>query len=235
MTVVGVARGDAWTVLVADAVKGRPVGKDTIYDVLTDKIARAGDSYLTVVGNELILRAAQIVVGWRDPAVTNLADRTVFDCVLQTASTMRRLLVLKRESVAPQGATLVVCSPTAAFLWDARLDVNTFRRCRDFAVDVPDGQAAVLYGGGLQWSSAPSDMNAALDHLRGRILETDAAARAKTPPEALPYDLVDRWSSVGLRSGHPPARRRPFDNIDELLLNDFEATDAVLTRNAVPG
>ena len=239
MTVVAVARDDGWTALLVDAVKGRLPERTREHRRLR---LRSSTSSPT--------RSSDLVARTRPRSETRrfsaqLRSSRVGESQVQPISRLQRCSTPYARLQAPSGTftfgrttlyretphTFVVCTETEAFFWEARLDVNTFVKARDFAQQVPDGRALVLYGGVPEWKNAPPRPEVAREMLKERIYTIDIAARDTWSPTPLPYDLRYRWSWLLLRTGFPTERRSPFESIDELLANAFEATDEILMKS----
>ena len=96
---------------------------------------------------------------------------------------------------------------------------------------VPEGQAVVVYGGALHWAHAPPRVRA-LEVLKARMKIWDAEAR-KTA-DHLPYELVDKWSWVSLCLCSSPTRGLPFENVSDLLENEYELTPTIIEASVKP-
>lgn len=229
MTVLAMAVGDSWSALVADSIKGRSTHEgEPRFDVRTDKLTRIGDCYISAVGAEVVIHAAQVLATWQEPKALAMDEPLTFDAILSTANKMRRLHIAKGGRIPAQGATLAFCSPSAAKFWRATISGDELRRQGPVPSLVPVGRAIVVYGGQEVWFDAPASAKVAIEHLVRVICQVDNDARKLGKYKPLPY-LLAEWSSVLFSDGEEPIRRRPFTTVDELLENELEATPEILS------
>lgn len=224
------AAGDSWTTLVTDSVKGRRTKDGERYDVRTDKIARVGSSYISVVGDEVVLHAAQVFALWQEPQELSWNDTRTFDAILKIANKMRQLHAAKGAEPSGQGATFAVCSPGQALFWRATPGHDGFERQDVGPVLVPELRAVAVYGGYEIWRNAPASSERAIDELINFMGTVDREAKTLQKYKPLPY-VIEGWSSVLLRGGAAPIRQRPFKTIDELLENEMEATAEIIAAS----
>lgn len=259
MTVVGIMNSPDALYMIADAIRGRPIGSSTTeeceFDTKKDKILRLGDDYVTVVGDAMVLNAAYTISTWVDPSPPDFGNRDVFDRVLAVANAMRRIHISKNRPVMRrQGATLLACCSSRAMFWRAEQEGNELVRKGDSPTLVEEGRTLICYGGRPIALSNSVGGHEARDWLKGQIRKTDCEARERDEGP-LPYPLGDDWSEVLIRKDRSLSSRlrrqlsslgcclattsrnrtvisrfRPFKDEFEELEHDFEATEELLVK-----
>jgi len=216
MTALAVCRTAEGVCLVVDSLRGRRHASSYEW-VPGNKLFHWDGQFCSVVGDESVVWAAEMVYRWQAPTKLDLRVETTAISIADVANRIWRHFPTDESKTTRQGATLVCC--TAEEVVFRRFEVaNNDTAANQPAIELEIGEAKVLYGGARRGCVCPTVLSEAVDTLILQIQNEDALARKRDDKSALPYDLPEKnWCALTAARGAPVVIRMPFTCIQDFV------------------